>query len=79
MQEKLKRRWWLKGSLGTLFLGAGLSGAIESGFLKASVDENILWILAGTASLGLVISGVVFLIEAGIANYELGKMKTDDD
>lgn len=77
-RQRLKRTWWLKGGSGAVLIGAGLSGAIESGFLKNSNDDGFLWILTGTGALCMVIAGVVFLIQAGLVDYELRKTKTDN-
>ncbi|MEM7381077.1 MAG: hypothetical protein AAF361_07750 [Bacteroidota bacterium] len=76
MNEKrkaLRKKWWLNGSLGALAFGTGLCCAIESGFLKHNGASWHLWVLAGTASLALVISGLVLLIRAGILGEVLKK------
>lgn len=78
-QRKARRTWWIKGGVGAIMLGTGLSGAIESGFLKNNNEAGLLWILTGTLSLGLVISGVVFLIQAGLIDHELRKTTINDD
>ncbi|NAS13185.1 hypothetical protein [Poritiphilus flavus] len=73
--RKLRRRWWLTGTFGALAFGAGLCCTVEAGFLKHSGSSWQLWVLAGTASLALVISGLVLLIRAGIQGEALKKKK----
>lgn len=62
-KKKLHRKWLFMGGLGALLLGTGISCAIESGFLKHNGAPVCQWALAGTASLAVLISGVVVLIK----------------
>ncbi|TMM57261.1 hypothetical protein FEE95_12300 [Maribacter algarum] len=71
--KKLKRKWLIKGTLGALLFGFGLCCMIESGFLKHGGSIWYEWVLAGTISLCVTISGAVFLIQAGILGRELKK------
>jgi len=62
--NQLKKRFWLFGGLGTGLLGFGLSAIVESGFMKHSNAETWQWVLAGTLSLILIMTGVNFLFES---------------
>lgn len=63
----------MTGGLGAIFLGSGISCAIESGFLKHEGAQVWHWVLAGTGSLALIIAGVILLIKA--AFLEQGTMR----
>ena len=65
-KQRLRKQWWLFGTLGALLLGGGLCGMIESGFLKHAGAETHLWVLGGTGSLCLTVAGVVLLVRAGV-------------
>jgi hypothetical protein len=69
MTDKVK--WWLYGAGGALLFGSGLSIAIECSHIKHSGDHFWLWVFGGTCGLGLALSGVVFLIKAGILQYKM--------
>ena len=69
--KQLKKRYWIFGGVGTSLLGFGLSALVESGFLKHSGKPNWLWILAGTLSLVIVMTGVNFLFESFRCKQEL--------
>ena len=62
--NKLKKRYWMFGGVGTGLLGLGLSALVESGFLKHSNAPNWQWIVAGTCSLILIMTGINFLFES---------------
>jgi hypothetical protein len=62
--NQLKKRFWLFGGLGTGLLGFGLSAIVESGFMKHSDAQTWEWVLAGTLSLILIMTGVNFLFES---------------
>ncbi len=74
-RKKIKREWFIKGTLGALLLGFGLCCMIESGLLKYSGAVWYAWVIAGTVSLCLTVSGVVLLVRAGVLANELKKMK----
>jgi uncharacterized membrane protein HdeD (DUF308 family) len=63
-KEKLQKRYWWFGGIGTALLGVGLSALVESGFLKHSQAEEWQWIAAGTLSLILIMIGINFLFES---------------
>ncbi|MDC7998321.1 hypothetical protein [Gilvibacter sediminis] len=69
--NKQKKQWWFNGVVGALLLGSGLSVALECSQLKHNGADFWLWTLGGTAGIGLVLSGVVLLIRAGIINEQL--------
>ena len=69
MSDKMK--WWLYGAGGALLFGSGLSIAMECSHLKHSDYLDWWWILGGTAGIGIALSGVVFLIRAGILQYHM--------
>lgn len=62
--KQLKKRYWIFGGAGTGLLGFGLSALVESGFLKHSDAPAWQWILAGTFSLILIMTGINFLFES---------------
>ncbi|MEP3210079.1 MAG: hypothetical protein ABJN95_12850 [Maribacter sp.] len=72
-RKKLKREWFVKGTLGALLFGFGLCCMIESGFLKHTGAPWYEWVLAGTISLCITMAGLVYLIKAGISGHELKK------
>lgn len=72
MKQK-RKEWWVKGGLGSVFFGSGLSIAIESSHIKHSMAEDYIWILGGTAGIGLALVGIFLLIQAGILQRELDK------
>lgn len=63
-QQQLKKRYWIFGGIGTGLLGFGLSALVESGVLKHSEAPAWQWILAGTLSLIVIMTGVNFLFES---------------
>lgn len=72
-RKKLKREWFVKGTLGALLFGFGLCCMIESGFLKHTGAQWYEWVLAGTIALCITMAGLVYLIKAGILGHELKK------
>lgn len=74
-RKKLRREWCIKGTLGALLFGFGLCCMIESGFLKHTGAVWSEWVIAGTISLCITVSGVVLLIRAGVLSNELKKNK----
>ena len=73
--NQLKKRFWLFGGLGTGLLGFGLSAIVESGFMKHSNAETWQWILAGTLSLIVIMTGVNFLFESFRCKLKLSSKK----
>ncbi|PKG41122.1 hypothetical protein [Psychroflexus sp. MES1-P1E] len=73
--NQLKKRFWLFGGLGTGLLGFGLSAIIESGFMKHSDAETWQWVLAGTLSLMVIMTGVNFLFESFRCKLKLSPKK----
>ena len=59
-----KRKWLIKGGVGSALFGFGLCCLLESGFLKHADSPTIYWVAAGTASLIIVLSGLNILIDA---------------
>ncbi|NGZ89552.1 hypothetical protein [Psychroflexus maritimus] len=59
-----QKRYWFFGGAGTALLGFGLSALVESGFLKHQTSQDWQWILAGTLSLILIMTGINFLFES---------------
>jgi len=70
-REQLKKRYWWFGGSGTGILGFGLSALLESGFLKHGGAETWLWIVAGTGSLILIMTGINFLFESFSCKQQL--------
>ncbi|WP_127845438.1 hypothetical protein [Psychroflexus aestuariivivens] len=62
--KQLKKRYWIFGGLGTALLGFGLSALVESGFMKHSDATTWQWVLAGTLSLIVIMTGINFLFES---------------
>ncbi|GGG12719.1 hypothetical protein GCM10011344_11790 [Dokdonia pacifica] len=73
-KKRLKRQWWLYGTIGALFLGSGLSLISEAGHWKHQEMIWYQWIGGGIIGLALAISGVVFLINAGILKERIRKL-----
>ncbi|GEM_PF-450984 len=59
-----KKRYWFFGGFGTGILGFGLSALVESGFIKHQSESTWNWVLAGTLSLILIMTGINFLFES---------------
>ncbi|MCH8535113.1 MAG: hypothetical protein LAT51_08605 [Flavobacteriaceae bacterium] len=59
-----QKRYWIYGGSGTAILGFGLSALVESGFLKHETATTWTWVLAGTLSLVLIMTGINFLFES---------------
>ena len=70
-KKKLRNIWLFTGGGGAVLLGTGISCAIESGFLKHSGVVWWQWVLGGTASLALVITGVILLIKSAFIEQNL--------
>ncbi|PRP66787.1 hypothetical protein [Nonlabens agnitus] len=71
--QQLRSRYWIFGGLGMGILGFGLSALVESGFLKHSDAESWQWIMAGTVSLVLIMTGINFLLESFSCKIQLKK------
>ncbi|HEA23393.1 hypothetical protein LCGC14_1797720 [marine sediment metagenome] len=69
--KRKKRLWWIYGGTGSALLGLGVSCAVESGFLKHADEAWYIWATAGTISLCFIVAGVVFLIRAGLLDFEI--------
>ena len=70
-----KTKWWINGTVGALLLGSGLSIALECSHIKNDGGDFWLWVLGGTFGIGLVLSGVVLLIRAGILENNMRQHK----
>lgn len=66
-----KTKWWINGAVGAFLLGSGLSITLECSHIKNDGGDFWLWVLGGTFGIGLVLSGVVLLIRAGILEYKM--------
>ncbi len=66
MSMSNKMKWWLYGGFGALFFGSGLSIAIECSHIKHGEGPFWAWVIGGTVGIGLAVSGIIFLIRAGI-------------
>lgn len=64
--KQLKKRWFVLGTMGTLFFGSGLCLVIEAGHWKHEAVFWGQWVGFGTLGLILVMSGIFFLINSGI-------------
>ena len=74
--NKQKKLWWFNGVVGALLLGSGLSIALECSQLKHNDGNFWLWTLGGTAGIGMVLSGVVLLVRAGILKEQIKAQNT---
>ena len=75
MKLTKKQSWWVYGALGALLLGSGFSLAAEASHWKHTAQPFWQWTLGGIAGIGLLLSGVVLLIKAGILERELHREK----
>lgn len=75
MKLTKKQSWWLYGSLGAFLLGSGFSLAAEASHWKHAGQSFWQWTLGGIAGIGLLLSGVVLLIKAGVIERELRQEK----
>lgn len=62
--KKAKKQFWIFGALGSLCTGFGLCLLIESGFTKHSEAPDWQWIVLGTLSLIIIMSGINFLFKS---------------
>ena len=76
--QKKRKQWWFNGVTGAVLLGSGLSIALECSNIKQDGGDILTWVFGGTAGIGLVLSGVVLLIRAGIINHELKTQQEDN-
>lgn len=67
----LKKRWLWTGGLGATLVGLGISASIESAFLKHQGAEWWTWIISGTLSLSILITGIILLIKSGNMEKDL--------
>ena len=70
-QKRLKKRYWWFGGLGSAVLGFGLCALVESGFLKHDKAEPWQWVVAGTVSLILIMTGLNFMFESFACKLKL--------
>jgi hypothetical protein len=71
--KKAKQQYWLFGGLGSLVLGFGLCLLVESGFMKHSDAATWQWVVLGTLSLILIMSGINFLFKSFEGKLNLKK------
>ena len=62
----LRQKWWAYGSAGALLFGSGLSIIAEASHWKHDGSLWYWWVFGGVVGIALAVSGVVFLIRAGI-------------
>lgn len=62
--SKHKKRWLIFAPLGLVFIGAGLSMAIDAGFYQMDGAATINWVLYGTAALIVFNAGLSFFGQA---------------
>lgn len=74
-KKQLQKRYWWFGGIGTALLGFGLSALVESGFLKHGEATTWQWVLAGTVSLIIIMTGVNFLFESFACKQQLKNLK----
>ena len=72
---KIRTKWLICGALGALLFGSGLSLAIECSHIKHGTGPFWLWVIGGTAGIGLALSGVVVLIKTAFLEEQLRKSK----
>lgn len=63
-KKKYKKQWLIRGGIGSALVGFGLCATIESGFLKYTSPQSYLWIITGTISLVIFMTGLNILISA---------------
>lgn len=62
--KKAKRDYWVFGGTGSAVLGFGLCLLLESGFLKHNDAPNWQWVVLGTVSLVVIMTGINFLFRS---------------
>ena len=72
-RKKLKTRYWVSGGIGSLLLGSGLSAIVECGFIKHSDAPDWQWIVGGTVSLIIFMSGINLLFDSFYNKLKLEK------
>lgn len=75
--EQANRTYWLFGGLGSALMGFGLSLLVESGFIKHSDRPDWHWVVLGTVSLVLIMSGINFLFRSFEAKLIRKEKKSD--
>lgn len=67
-----KKQYWRSGGIGTGLIGFGLSALVESGFLKHNpLTEIWQWVVAGTFSLIVVMTGINLLFHSFEAKQKI--------
>lgn len=75
---KLRTKWLISGALGAFLFGSGLSITIECSHIKHSDGAFWIWVLGGTAGIGIALSGVVVLIRTALLEERMRKQKKQE-
>ena len=62
--NQLKKKWLVYAGVGITLIGFGLCASVELAFQKHSHPNDFSWILWGTLSLSVLMSGLCFFGEA---------------
>ena len=61
---KNKKKWFVRGTLGVLLVGAGLSMVVDAGFYRHAHPEGYKWILYGTGALAVFMAGLTLFVDS---------------
>lgn len=69
--DRDRKNWWLYGGFGALFLGLGITFAIESGFWKHDGSPWIQWVIGGIFGLSSAVIGAFMMVKAGVIHERM--------
>lgn len=62
--KELYRKWLVRGGLGALLIGTGLSGLLEVALMKHNYTGFWVWFSLGTLAFIIIMSGLSIMIDA---------------
>jgi hypothetical protein len=58
------RRWSIQGTIGILLFGSGICMLMEAGFYKHTEPAMWKWVMVGTFSLIVLMSGLILMVDS---------------